>query len=408
MSSRIDIAFAQITHRGLIDQQDVAAEGVVNKNGVTGIDEVGLKVRSRQVRRHEAFDVGRGHAWRTGQRKSAGCKRSQFVEVVDGGGANHESIVRDNGRVRATATGSLPGQDYLEASRMVWGLFDGELPFVPELPERGAIAGMLGRTVALLPLPIDLQPAGWRLAGGEGRDQRRARSLLAQDLDVCEELSADRKGPLKQQITGPLTLAATLERLRGDKVLSDHGARRELAEALAEGVRDHVADLRRRCGDDLIIQIDEPAVTAVLAGQIPTMSGFGRHRGIAPPEADELWRMVTSAVVSAGAVPVVHSCAEDVPVGLLAGAGFVGVAVDLALTAATDAWAEAIDAGLEPWLGTDSPRAVEAFCSRLGFTTESLAERLVVTTPCGLAGRTPLDARAVLESTLTAKQSLLG
>jgi signal transduction histidine kinase len=65
----------------------------------------------------------------------------------------------------------------------------GDLVFVPELPARGIPAGMIGRSLAMLDgLDVDLQPAGWRLTTGESRDHRRARSLLAQDLDALEEL----------------------------------------------------------------------------------------------------------------------------------------------------------------------------------------------------------------------------
>ncbi len=90
------------------------------------------------------------------------------------------------------------------------------------------------------------------------------------------------------QVAGPWTLAATVERPRGDRLLADHGARRELAQALAEGVRGHVADLRRRVpGATLLVQVDEPVLPAVLAGQVPTASGFGRHRSVDPPRASE-------------------------------------------------------------------------------------------------------------------------
>ena len=63
---------------------------------------------------------------------------------------------------------------------------------------------------------------------------------------MLEEALQGYTGHLKVQVTGPWTLAATVERPRGDKVLADHGARRELAQALAEGLRDHLADVRRR------------------------------------------------------------------------------------------------------------------------------------------------------------------
>ena len=54
---------------------------------------------------------------------------------------------------------------------------------------------------------------------------------------MLEELTQGFDGTLKVQVAGPWTLAATVERQRGDKVLADVGARRDLAQALAEGVR---------------------------------------------------------------------------------------------------------------------------------------------------------------------------
>ena len=53
-------------------------------------------------------------------------------------------------------------------------------------------------------------------------------------LDQVEEQAQDHVGAFKAQVAGPWTLAATVEKPRGDKVLSDHGARRELAQALAD------------------------------------------------------------------------------------------------------------------------------------------------------------------------------
>ena len=161
-----------------------------------------------------------------------------------------------------------------------------DLPYLPELPGRGAPAGMTGRAIAMVAdLGFDLQPAGWRLTDRPGIDHRRARSLLAQDLDALEEQAQGVRGTFKIQVAGPWTLAATVEKPRGDKVLSDHGARRELSQALAEGVAVHLADVRRRvAADRVVVQVDEPALPAVLAGQIPTASGFGRHRVVHPPE----------------------------------------------------------------------------------------------------------------------------
>ena len=202
---------------------------------------------------------------------------------------------------RVTGVGSHPGEDqhaYDEAVRLVLGELP-DLAYVPEVPGRGAGASMTGRGVAVMAaLGADLQPAGWRLTDAPGVDQRRARSLLAQDLDGFEEQAQGYAGTVKVQVAGPWTLAATVERPRGDKVLADFGARRDLAQALAEGLRDHVADLRRRVpkAAGIVVQVDEPALAAVLSAAIPTASGFGRHRAVHPPEASQALEWVLGAV----------------------------------------------------------------------------------------------------------------
>ncbi len=309
---------------------------------------------------------------------------------------------------RATGIGSMPGTDFAESLRIVLGEV-GDLPYVPELPARGVHAGMIGRGLAVLEgIEADLQPDGWRLGAGEGADLRRARSLLAQDLDTAEELASGHTGWLKIQVTGPLTLAAMVERPRGDKMLADHGARREIAESLAEGLRTHVADVRRRfAGSDIVVQVDEPSIVAVMTGGIPTASGFGRHRSVQPPEVDALLTMITSAITASGARPVVHSCASDVPVALLAGAGFTAISFDLSLTRPDDVWAETFERGVDLWVGavpsmqeatTDAELAarIDTFFGHLGFDGEAYADRLVVTPTCGLAGASPAWARKAL------------
>ena len=218
-----------------------------------------------------------------------GIAPGQAVVVYDGSrvvgsatiSATRRAACREPLSTRATGIGSMPGEDFREAVRLVLGELP-DLPHLPELPARGATAGMTGRAAALVAeLGFDLQPAGWRLTDAPGVDHRRARSLLAQDLDVLEEQTQGYAGPLKLQVAGPWTLASTVEKPRGDKVLSDVGARRDLAQALAEGVRDHLADVRRRVpGAELLLQVDEPALPLVLAGRVPTASGFHRHRSV--------------------------------------------------------------------------------------------------------------------------------
>lgn len=318
--------------------------------------------------------------------------------------------------VLATAVGSYPGddaRDYAEAVRLVIGELPG-LPHLPELPGRGAPATMTGRGLAVVSsLGADLQPAGWRLTDAPGIDHRRARSLLAQDLDAVEEQADGLTAPFKIQVAGPWTLAATVEKPRGDKVLSDHGARRDLAQALAEGLRDHVADVRRRVpgAAELLVQVDEPALPAVLAGAVPTASGFGRHRTVHPPEASEALEWVLGAIEAAGATSVVHCCAPEVPVALLRGAGARGLSVDLTTLAASayDGLAEALDAGervllgVVPALEPGTPptengltEQVLRWLDMLGVDLAEVGDQLVVTPTCGLAGASPSWVRQAL------------
>lgn len=316
----------------------------------------------------------------------------------------------------ATGIGSMPGDDaraYAEAVRLVLGELS-DLAFVPELPGRGVTANMTGRALAIVDgLGVDLQPAGWRLTDASGIDHRRARSLLAQDLDQVEELAQEWTGAFKAQVAGPWTLAATVEKPRGDKVLSDHGARRDLAQALAEGLRGHVADLRRRLPkvERLIVQVDEPMLPAVLEARVPTASGFGRHRTVHPPEASAALEVVLAAITDAGAEPWVHSCAPGVPWALVADAGARGLSVDHAMLGAKDfdALAQALDDGLVVGLGvvpsTDPvvvptekvlAEQVLRWLDMLGLDPADVRERLVITPSCGLAGASPDWGRQAL------------
>lgn len=334
----------------------------------------------------------------------------------------------------ATAVGSMPGadqRDYDEALRVVLGRLGEpqDLPHLPEVPGRGAPAGMIGRGLGVVAeLGADLQPAGWRLTGTgatAGVDQRRARSLLAQDLDRFEELARERTGSAKIQVCGPWTLAATVERPRGDAVLGDHGARRELAQALAAGLGDHVSDVRRRLPglDRLVVQVDEPALPAVLGGRVPTASGLRSHRSVDRSEMSDTLAWVFDAVRAAGGEPWVHSCAAGTPLGLLRGAGACGLSVDLARLTAQDhdELAAAVEAGERVVLGavpgTDPDRppndrdltvVVERWLDMVGLDPAQVGDRLGVSPVCGLAGASVPWAREALRLAAQASRNLSG
>jgi methionine synthase II (cobalamin-independent) len=185
-----------------------------------------------------------------------------------------------------------------------------------------------------------------------------------------------------------------------------------VAQALAEGLGVHLADVRRRApGARLVVQLDEPALPAVLAAQVPTSSGFGRHRSVHPPDASAALETVLDAIARAGATSVVHCCAAGVPVGLLRGAGADGVSLDLDLLAAEDydALGTALDEGARVFLGvvpaTDPAQVptqkqvvdrVRRLLDMLGFDPEEVVDRIVLTPSCGLAGASPGYARTAL------------
>jgi methionine synthase II (cobalamin-independent) len=293
--------------------------------------------------------------------------------------------------------------------RVVFGELP-DLPYLPESPNRGAGADMIGRTASLLvELPVEIQPSGWRMTDSPGRDLRRAYDHLARDLDGLEEVAQRYEGPLKIQASGPWTLAGAVELRYGDKMLADPGAVRDLTESLAEGLAAHVAQIRRRVpgATEIVVQIDEPGLPGVLAGNVPTASGFGRLSAVEPSVVSDRLRTVVEA---AGGFPVVHCCAPGVPFDVLRRAGARGISLDATLLRRRDedAIGEAVEAGTAFFLGvvpgTDSrlpdvgvvaKPAVELW-RRLGFPPARLADQVVLTPACGLAGASPAYAKAAL------------
>jgi methionine synthase II (cobalamin-independent) len=318
----------------------------------------------------------------------------------------------------ATGVGSMPGGDAREAAKTVAGSFEG-FPHLAELPARGPGADMIGRTIGLLvEMYAHVEPSGWRVSDRPGRDTRRARSWLGEDLDALEEFTQGFEGPLKVQAAGPWTLAAALELRSGQAALGDPGAVRDLAGSLAEGLRDHLAEVHRRVpGAQVVLQLDEPSLTAVLRGQIRTASGYRTHRAVDRQVAESALRDVLG--VTEGPV-VVHSCAPDVPFALLRRAGAHGVSFDFGLLTERDeeTIGEAVEAGTRLFAGvvpsTDaslsdpagSVMGVRTLWRRLGLNPGTLGESVVITPSCGLAGASPGYARAALAHCVRAARSL--
>ncbi len=339
----------------------------------------------------------------------------------------------------------MPGTDPAEATRVVAGELP-DFPHLPELPDRGPGADLTGRTAGLLvDIPVEVTPRGWRLAERPGRDLARARSMLSSDLDVLEEVLDGYRGPLKIQLCGPWTLAATLELPRTLNVaIADPRAVADLTASLAEGAAAHVAELAKRVpGARLVVQFDEPALPAVAGGEVPTVSGLSR---LAAVEADTLRERLAQVIASTGRYTVVHCCSSAVPFGIIKAAGAAAVAFDLSQLrrGEEDGVAQSAEAGMglltgavpavpspdagpggagqgaqggtegrtsqenqgsqrsQGAPGDGSPEARQTaeriirLWRRLGLPLATCPEQAVITPACGLAGASPAHARAAL------------
>jgi hypothetical protein len=360
----------------------------------------------------------------------------------------------------ATGLGAFPGVDPLEAVRIVFSELP-DLPFLPELPTRGVGSDQVGRTAALLAgLHVEVGTGVWRFVRRPGRDEHRAHTALTTDLDALEEAADGYEGPVKVRILGPWSLVSGIELPKGEKALADEGAVRDVTASLAEGLRLHLADLHRRLPGltGVVVQVDEPLLAAVVAGEMPTASGWGRLRTYEPAMVQDSLRLVLGAASGRPAPGPVerrerderHDGDEDRNTGedddrgdsagvwigagrldsaLLrgAGAGFIGLDGAVLDTVDEDEIGESIDAGVgllvagvplegpprdagrngraePPYGATVAP--VRSLWKRLGFLPD-LLPRAVTLTP--VEGIEQLDTQAlpaVLRRTVEAARYL--
>lgn len=257
-----------------------------------------------------------------------------------------------------SGTGQWPGTgDPLEAQLTVFGEcaeLPGGVDACPPLvwlPGRGVGADQLGRACALLSdLPVEIGPHGWKLADRPGADLRRAAAFLREDIEALAIAASGYAGPLTVQVLGPWTMASALYLARGDVVLSDRGGVRELAASLAAGIAGHVAEVRRQVpGAQVAVQVDESGIGRVLAGAVPTFSGYSRLRAVPGPDAVEVLTPVLAEIHAAGATSVVHVPDAGVAVAALAGAGGVGLRIDGWNEPRWTLVARAVERGMNLW-----------------------------------------------------------
>ena len=288
-----------------------------------------------------------------------------------------------------------------------------QLPHLVELPARGVGADMIGRAGALLvDIAIDTVPRGYRIAARPGSVTRRAISLLDEDIDAIEEAwekagGPDSGRPVKVQAPGPITLAAELELGNGHRALTDAGAVRDLASSLAEGVGRHRAELARRLATTVVVQYDEPLLSAALAGRL---TGVTALNPVHPVDEAVAIGLLDECVANAGAEVLLHSCA-DVSWNVLQRSMIHAVSMDVGTlgNADFDGLGEFLDSGRAVVFGlvpTSVPAArpsaeevaaaAVGITDRIGFSRSAIRDRVGISPACGLAGADVAWARAAI------------
>jgi methionine synthase II (cobalamin-independent) len=325
----------------------------------------------------------------------------------------------------ATGVGSWPGISARQAAEVVVGELGGALAHIIELPARGVGADVIGRGGALLvDVAVDTTPRGYRLVARPGAVTRRAVSLLGEDVDALDE-AWDKAGlrgsghPVKVQAPGPLTLAAELELANGHRAITDPGATRDLAASLAEGVAAHRASLSRRLDTPVVVQFDEPALPAAVAGRLAGVTALTPVPAIDEASAVAL---LDVCVAAAGADVLLHSCSAGIPWKLLCRSAIRGVSMDAGMLKDTDydgiaEFAEsgrAVMLGIVPTTAPERPPSEQQIAAtaagvtdRIGFPRSVLADRIGITPACGLAGATSHWARTAVGLARRAAEALV-
>lgn len=314
----------------------------------------------------------------------------------------------------ATGIGSWPGSAPREAAEIVVGELH-QLPHLVELPARGVGADLIGRAGGLLvDIAIDTVPRGYRIAARPGAVTRRAISLLGEDVDAFEEAWERAGGPssqrsVKVQAPGPITLAAQLELPNGHRAITDAGAVRDLTSSLAEGVARHRAELARRLRATVVVQFDEPVLTAALAGPL---TGVTALSPVHPVDEAVAIALIDECVAAADTEVMLHGCAAELPWDMLRRTTIHAVAVDVGTfgDGDLDGLGEFLDSGRAAVLGlvpaSAAPRrpsaeevaaAAAMITDRIGFPRATLRDRIGISPACGLAGASTGWARIAIE-----------
>ena len=304
----------------------------------------------------------------------------------------------------STAVGSLPHVDPRAAAELSLRCNPG-LPAIPSLPMRSPWETMLGQAVAGLPGVTVGDRGGVQLVhGGPATDAVPETDLdheAFRSLRTFLEVARGHDGPVKWQVTGPVTLGLGLLHA---------GLPTDAAFALGErSVQARVATLAAAIAEALpaapqVVFLDEPGLTGVahpgfpleperavaLVGScVATAESFARTGVHCCGSTD--WSLVEQTGASILSLPADHSAVR-----------FAGTLAEFMLRGGRIAW------GAVP---TDGPRAGTAdrhwralaavWCElvRAGCDPVRLRTQAIITPECGLAPHTTAQAEQVLALT---------
>ena len=303
----------------------------------------------------------------------------------------------------ATGVGSLPHADPAAAVDLVLRRH-AELPSAPQLPNRSpselmlaqAVEGVRGVTASASGLSFDA-----RLVDPEAEVETDFSSDAWASLGAFLDAVADREGPVKVQLCGPVSLGFALVHAGMARTLAGQVASR----AVIDRITALLAETRHRAPHaPLVLVLDEPSLTAWYG------EGF-------PWEADDTVDLLSGALAAAahGATAGVHCCgATEWRLALAAGPQILSVPAGSGLTEDPVALGTFLDGG--GWVAwgavpTDGPvsRQPERYLhavhdewrdlARGGVDFDLLRSRALVTPACGLAGHTEAQAEEILAMT---------
>lgn len=313
----------------------------------------------------------------------------------------------------ATSIGSLPHTDPREAVALVFERQRG-LPAAPSLPNRSGREGMIGQAAWGIP-GVDVLPDGSLSVDDLRLDAAAtAESVEAVGVDGDPFVAlrsflgavSGRRGPVKLQLTGPVTLGLALHALgvEARRAFAAAGAAVQARARAMLAAAERAAPLA-----PLVVFVDEPGLTAAM------------HPGF-PLGPNDTIDLVSSALatIEPRAVTGLHCCAAaDWKVVLQAGPQILSLPLGVGAAehaAVLGGFVE--DGGWIAWgavptsgpLGSSAVRLWEQLSAAwrdltaAGCDPVPLRERALVTPACGLAGHDEAQADLVLNLTAQVAQ----